>query len=161
MFKFFPLKPAPFCTLFAGLGSTNKSVTSLLFFPYLTIVLSSPLCPLLHLSFYLNLSGRSGRSCLLSLPVLSGYNGSPYTHFNRRADDLARRGALLMPSAIPCSLSPLISRIHSSLSRTGGVLSHLNSLAHRFPRFPLRNLCFFVTLAIFSLVYTATDTAFC
>ena len=26
----FPLKPAPFCTLFAGLGSTNKSVISLL-----------------------------------------------------------------------------------------------------------------------------------
>ena len=27
----FPLKPAPFCTLFAGLGSTNESSTSLLF----------------------------------------------------------------------------------------------------------------------------------
>ena len=26
----FPLKPAPFCTLFAGLGSTNKSAISLL-----------------------------------------------------------------------------------------------------------------------------------
>ena len=26
----FPLKPVPFCTLFAGLGSTNKSATSLL-----------------------------------------------------------------------------------------------------------------------------------
>ena len=26
----FPLKPAPFCTLFAGLGSTNKSATSFL-----------------------------------------------------------------------------------------------------------------------------------
>ena len=26
----FPLKPAPFCRLFAGLGSTNKSATSLL-----------------------------------------------------------------------------------------------------------------------------------
>ena len=31
------------------------------------------------------------------------------------ADELARRGALLVPSTIPCSLSPLISRIHSSL----------------------------------------------
>ena len=28
------------------------------------------------------------------------------------ADELARRGALLVPSAIPCSLSSLISRIH-------------------------------------------------
>ena len=28
----FPLRPAPFCTLFAGLGSTNKSATFHLFF---------------------------------------------------------------------------------------------------------------------------------
>ena len=34
---------------------------------------------------------------------------------NDAADDLARRGALLVPSAISCSLSLLISRIHSSL----------------------------------------------
>ena len=33
----FPLKPAPFCTLFAGLGSTNKSAISLLFSYYLTL----------------------------------------------------------------------------------------------------------------------------
>ena len=31
------------------------------------------------------------------------------------ADELARRGALLAPSAIPCSLSALISRMHCSL----------------------------------------------
>ena len=37
-----PLKPAPFCTLFAGLGSTIKSAISLLFSYYLTLVLSSP-----------------------------------------------------------------------------------------------------------------------
>ena len=36
-----PLKPVPFCTLFAGLGSTNKSAISLLF-SCLTLVLSSP-----------------------------------------------------------------------------------------------------------------------
>ena len=46
------------------------------------------------------------------------------------------------------------------LSRTGGILSHLNSLTHRFPRFPPRNLCSLVMLAVFSLVYAATDTAF-
>ena len=34
---------------------------------------------------------------------------------NDAVDELARRGALLVPSAIPCSLSPLISHIHSSL----------------------------------------------
>ena len=42
----------------------------------------------------------------------------PRTSFlpgNDAADELARRGGLLAPSAIPCSLSPLISRIHSRL----------------------------------------------
>ena len=34
---------------------------------------------------------------------------------NNAADELARRGALLAPSAIPCILYPLISRIHSCL----------------------------------------------
>ena len=34
---------------------------------------------------------------------------------NDAADELVRRGALLAPSAIPCSLSPSISRIHSRL----------------------------------------------
>ena len=46
----FPLKPAPLCTLFAGLGNTIKSAIFLLFFSCLTLVLSSPPCPLLHLS---------------------------------------------------------------------------------------------------------------
>ena len=55
MFKFSPLKPAPFCTLFAGLGSIIKSAIFLLFFFCLTIVLSSPPCPLLHLSSNLKL----------------------------------------------------------------------------------------------------------
>ena len=40
-------------------------------------------CPLLHLSFYLKLCGRSGRNCLLSPHVLSDYNGSPDTRFSR------------------------------------------------------------------------------
>ena len=82
----FPLKPAPFCTFFAGLGSTNKCAISRLF-SYLTLVLSSPPCPLLHLSSYLKLCGRSGRNCLLS-PVLSGYNGSPDIRFSRETTRL-------------------------------------------------------------------------
>ena len=106
----FPLKPAPFCTLFAGLGSANKSAIFFLFSSCLTLVLTSPPCPFLHLFSYLKLCGRSGRNCLLS-PVLSGYNG-----FLDTADELARRGALLPPSAIPCSLSSLISRFHSRLT---------------------------------------------
>ena len=77
----FPLKPAPFCTLFAGLGSTNKSAISLLFSYYLTLLLSSPPCPLLHLSSHLKLSGRSDTNCPLPPSVLSDYNGSPDTRF--------------------------------------------------------------------------------
>ena len=60
----FPLKPVPLSKLFAGLGSTNKSVTSLLFPSYLTLVLS-----LLTMSLP------------LSPPVLLGYNGSKETRF--------------------------------------------------------------------------------
>ena len=74
------LKPAPFCKLFAGLGSTNRSAISLFFSSYLTLALSSPPYSLLHLSFYLNFSGRN---CLLSPPVLSGYNGSPDPRFSQ------------------------------------------------------------------------------
>ena len=79
------LKPTPFCKLFAGLGSTNKSGTSLFFSFYLTLALSSPFCPLLHLFFYLNLSCRSGRN---SPPVLSGNNESPDTRFYRETTRL-------------------------------------------------------------------------
>ena len=114
----FPLKPAPFCTLFAGLGSTNKSAISPLFSSCLTLVLSSPLCPLLHLSFlsqtlfqiWQELSSLS--FCSIRLQWVPGYSFLPG---NDAADELVRRGALLTPFAIPSGLSPLTSRIHSRL----------------------------------------------
>ena len=122
----FPLKPAPFCTLFAGLGSTNKSATFDLFSYYLTLVLSSTLCPLLHLSSYLKLGGRSGRNCLLSPFVLLDYNGSPDTRFSPGTTRL-----MSWPDG-ERYLRPLLSLVVSLLSlvstlifsRTGGVLSH-------------------------------------
>ena len=159
----FPLKPAPFCTLFAGLGSTIKSAIFLLFFSCLTLVLSSPPCPLLHLSFYLKLCGRSGRNCPSSPSVLSGYNGSPDTRFSRGTTQL-----MSLPDGERC-LRPLQSLVVSLLlslvstlvlSRTGGELSLQSILTHRFPQFPLRNLCSLVMLAVSSLVFAAMDTAF-
>ena len=159
----FPLKPAPFCTLFAGPGSTNKSAIFLLFSSYLTLVLSSPSCPLLHLFSHLKLYGRSGRNCPSSPPVLSGYNGSPETRFSRGTTRLMswpdEDRCLRPPQSLVVSL--LLSLVSTFvISRTGGVLSHRSILTHRFPRFPLRNLCCLVMLAVSSLVFAATDTAF-
>ena len=104
----FPLKLAPSCTLFADLGSTNKSAISLLLLSD-SLALSSPPCSLLHLSIYLNLCQKlfSLFSSSIRLQWVPGHSFLP--------DELARRGALLVPSAMPCSHSSLISGIHSSL----------------------------------------------
>ena len=110
----FPLKPAPFCTLFAGLGSINKSAISLIFSYYLTLALSLSPCSLLYLSFYLNLCQKL-LSLFSSSTRLQWVPGHSFLPDDDTADELAKRGALLALSAIPCSLSLLTSRIHSSL----------------------------------------------
>ena len=51
-------------------------------------------------------------SCSIRLQWVPGHM---FLLENDAADKLARRGTLLLPSAIPCNLSPLISRIHSYL----------------------------------------------
>ena len=51
-------------------------------------------------------------SCSIRLQWVPGHSFLPR---NDTADELARRGALLVLSAIPCSLFPLIFRIRSSL----------------------------------------------
>ena len=158
------LKPAPFCMLFAGLGSTIKPTISLFFSYYLILVLFSPPCPppsfLLPQTFWQIWQELSSLpSCSIRLQWVPGHL---YLTGNDALNELARRGALLAPSTIPCSLSLFLSLVFTLVfSRTGGVRSHLNSSTHRFPRSPSRNLCSLVTLAVFSLVHAATDTAFC
>ena len=71
----FSLKPAPFCKLFAGFCSTNKSAISLLLSDCRHLVFSS-------VFLFTSISDRFGSNCLLS-PVLSDYNGSPDTRFSR------------------------------------------------------------------------------
>ena len=108
---------------------------------------------------YLKLCGRFGRNCLLSPSVLSDYNGPPDTCFSRGTMRLmswpdGERYLCCLQSLVVSLLLPFV------LSRTGGILSCRKSLIHRFPRFPQRNLCSLVMLAVFSLVFAATDTAF-
>ena len=67
---------------------------------------------------------------------------------NDTADELTRQVALLLPSAVPCSLASLTSRIRSSHGLE--TYTHLNSLTHRFPQYPLRNLCSLVIFAVSS-----------
>ena len=144
----FSLKPALFLMLFAGLGSTNKSATSLLLSDS-RFVLSS------IFPFYLKLSGRSGSNCLLYPPVLSGCNGSPDTRFSWGTTRLmslpdGERYSRPLQSLVVSLLLSLVSTF--LFSRTGGVLSHLNSSTRRFSQFPPRNLWSLVTLDEISLV---------
>ena len=112
----FPLKPAPFCTLFASLGNTNKSAISLLLLSdsrSVLATLSSPPSFLLSQTLWQiwqELSSLS--SCSIRLQWVPRHSFLPG---NDATDELARRGALLAPSATPGSFSPLVSRIHSYL----------------------------------------------
>ena len=100
--------------LFAGLGSTNKSAISLLSSSYLTLAtlfsLPSFLFPQSLWQIWQELSSLS--SCSIRLQWILEH---AFLQGNDAADELAKRGMLLVFSAIPCSLSPFFTRIHFSL----------------------------------------------
>ena len=135
---------------------TNKSATSLLLFDTRSVLatLFSPSSFVLPHSLWQELSSLSCSIRLQWIPKHSSLSG------NDVADELARRGALLVPSAIPCTVSPLISRIHSSLFSDWRRTASSKFFDTQVPQFLLRNLCSLVMLAVFSLVYAATNTAF-
>ena len=99
-------------------------------------------------------------SSVLSLDTrFPGHNGSPDTRFSQGTTRLTSR---LDKECYLRSLQSLIVSLLLSLvlSRTGGILSHQNSLTHRFPQLSLRNLCSFIMLAVSFLVFAAKYTAF-
>ena len=93
----FPLKPAPFCELFAGLGNPNKFVTSLL------SDCRSILCALSSFPSFL-LPQIFWWICPVFFTI-RGYNGSRdiLSSGERRGWELARRDAILVSSAVSCS----------------------------------------------------------
>ena len=155
-----PLKLVTFCKIFASFSSTKKTATSLSFSSSQIFALLLPHTSLLHPCFYLTLSSISGRNYSFSLLSLqSDYNGFPVPRFfQRMARPMSHPGeVLIQPStALVVSLLSLVST--HLFSQTGGLMSHQNSLAHRFPQYPLKN--FIVTFVVSSLVFAATETAF-
>ena len=128
--KVFWLKSAPSCTLFAGLGSTNKSVISLLFSSYLTLVLSSP--PSFFLSqtlwqIWQELSFLSSCSIMLQWVPRHSFSWGMMRLMSWPDGERYLRPPLSLV------ISPLLSLVSTLVfSWTGGVLSHQNFLTHRF-----------------------------
>ena len=127
----FPLKPAPFCTLFAGLGSTNKSAISLLFSllsdsrSVLATLLSPPFFLLSQTLWQIWQELSSLSSCSMRLQWVPGHSFLPGTTRLMSWPD----GECYLHSPQSSVVTLLLSLVFTLvLSRTGGVLSHPNFL---------------------------------
>ena len=144
-----------------GLGSTNKSAASLFLLSdsrFVLTTLSSPLFFLPQSLWQISQELYFLYSCSIRLYWVPGHT---FLLTNNAADELARWGAILAPSAIPCSFSPLISRIQCShFTDWKRTIASKFFDTYRFFRYSPRNLWSLVTFIVFSLVYAATDTAF-
>ena len=156
------LKPVSLYKLFAGLGSINKSATSFLLrsdsHSALATLSSIPsfLLPQSLWQIWQELSSLP--SCSIRLQWVLKYCFSQETTWLMSWPDEEHYLCPLQSLVVSLLLS-LISTL--LFSQTGGIQSHQNFLTHMFPQFPLRNLCSLIMLAVFSLVYAATNTAFC
>ena len=110
-------------------GSTNECAISLLLLSDSRSALSS-IFPIIS-NFVADLAGT-----VFSLPILSGYNGSPDTRFYRGTTRLMSwpDGERYLRPLLSLVVSLLLSLVSTLVfSRTGGVLSHRSSLTCRFP----------------------------
>ena len=137
----------------ALLVSAAPTTLPLLFSSYLTCSFSPP-CPFFHHSFTSNLYQMwqelsSYSSCSIRL------QWAPDTRFSRGTTPL-----MSWPDAerYLCPLQSLVVSLLSTFFKLQATVSS-KFFDAQFPRFPLRNLRFL--LAVFSLVFAATDTAFC
>ena len=147
----FLLNSASFCKLVASLSSTNKSVTSLLLLSDSHSVLATLSSPPSFLSsqtlwqIWQELSSLS--SCSIRLQWVPGHS---FLLGNGAADELARRRVLLVPSAIPCSLSLISTLLFSQTLRRIVSLKFFNtqvpSISTKEPVLPHCACCVFSRL---------------
>ena len=157
----FLLKYVLFCEFFARLGSTNKSDTSLPFFPLRLFI-----CPcftfissvLSFISCFLAYLAKTIISFILLYNQATVGPRSLYSPRKWHGRWLIRRGALLQPFTILCSFSPLTLVFTLLFAGTGDVQSDQNFSTNRFLHYPLRDLCFLVILVV-SIIFCATTDA--
>ena len=133
---------------FLLLSSDSRSVLA---------TLSSPPPFLLSQTLWQIWQKVSSLSCSIRLQWVPGHSFLPG---NDAADELARRGALLTPSAIPCSLSPFISRIHFRLISDWRRTVSSKFFDTQVSSISTEELVLPRHAAVSSLVYAATDTTF-